>query len=100
MNVQVKSFKHEHGYTEWKDITRYLGTLEHGFDYYYKDKYYEMEPTKKLEFCRQGRTIIGHFRGWMRRPKKFKGRVHKILWPSCNTPKPIVFFIDNTLYYE
>ena len=100
MDIQVKTFKRDYGYIEWKDIQKYIGTLEDGFDYFYQDKKYEMDPTKKIEFYHQGRILNGSFRGWMRKPKKFKGRVHKILWPSCNATKPIVFFVDNTLYYE
>ena len=100
MDIQIKSFKHEYGYIEWKNIQKYVGTLEDGFDYFYKNERFEMESLKKLEFIRQGRILVGHFKTWFGHPKKFKGRVHKILWPACNEEKPLVFFIDNTLYYE
>ena len=37
MDVQVKTFKRDYGYIEWKDIQKYIGTLEDGFDYYYRE---------------------------------------------------------------
>ena len=62
MDIQIKSFKHEYGYIEWKNIQKYVGTLEDGFDYFYKNERFEMESLKKLEFIRQGRILVGHFK--------------------------------------
>ena len=100
MDIRVKSYKHELGYIEWKNIQKYLNTLEGGFEYYYNGEIKTMDPVKDLSFSRQGRALDGKFRGLFPRPKKFYAKVHNILWPSCNSTKPIVFIIDNTLSFE
>ena len=98
MDKEIKAFKSEHGYTEWKDIGKYVDSLKNGFTYYYDGKYGEMKKTKSIDFDRIKRKLSGAF-GWFSNPYKFEGRIHKIIWPSCNSNKPIVFFNCNTLYY-
>ena len=99
MNTEIKTFKADHGFTELRDIKLYANTLKRGFTYYYDGKYDEMNPTKLITFNKTGRSLNGKFKGWWPRPSSFDGRVHKILWPACNSAKPVVFFVDNTLEY-
>ena len=97
MNSEIKTFKSDYGYTEWKDIQKHVDSLKNGFKYYYENTYHTMKTTKKIEFSKTGRILTGHLKWWK---GTFKGRIHKIIWPSCNNDKPIVFFNSNTLYYE
>ena len=98
MEKEIKTLKHIHGYTEWKDINKYVHSLKNGFKYYYDGKYDNMKKLKKINFEKQGRHLSGDF-GWFKKPYKFEGRVQKILWPACNSTEPIVFFNKNTLQY-
>ena len=98
MNTEVKILKSQHGFTELKNIDKYIASLKDGFKLYYNDEYKEIKQLKHIEFNKTTHYLHGFF-GLLSKQKKIKGRVHKILWPSCNG-KPIVFFIDNTLEYD
>ena len=98
MDKEIKTLKSVHGYTEWKDIEKYVHSLKNGFKYYYDGKYEDMKPVKQITFNKTSRTIAGNF-GWFSKPYNFEGRIQKILWPACNSTKPIVFFNHSTLHY-
>ena len=95
MNSDIKTFKKDYGYTEYKDVGKYVDTLKNGFRYYYNGEYDDIKAATKITFDKLGRSVAGNV-GWT---KSFEGRVHKIIWPACNSTKPIVFFVGNTLRY-
>ena len=98
MDKEIKTFKRIHGYTEWKDIGKYVHSLKNGFKYYYEGEYQDMKPVKYITFNKISKNLSGKF-GWLSRSHNFKGRIQKILWPACNSTKPIVFFNHRTLHY-
>ena len=94
MNKEIQKLKNIEGYMELRITDDMAQLLKSGFKYYYDGNYGVMKRSRSIEWNATAHMLTG-FSRFNRR--YFKGRVEKILWPSCNTDQPVIFFLSKTL---